>query len=603
MWTDLGNVDRTKDDNKIAFILKSVESGDDGGNLMFQNLDKEQKIAVIKMMHREEVKSGDYVIKQGDTNATTFYVVDSGSFSFHVDEQKIDYTGEVGACFGELALMYDAPRAASVVANQDSVVWVITRQAFRKAVREMHKSNSRRNMEFLRSVELLKSLLSAELALVDAALEEKTYKRGTTIFKQGDKGSRFYIIKKGVARWEKQSDSDDPEQGQLTQGQYFGELALIKNANRAATISASTDLVTLELARSDFVTLLGPLDEIMSGRAEKQYKKEVARKSIAARSELAMKLGNLDLKALKTLGFLGRGAFGFVTLLEAKGETYALKAVKKCQVVETGQQSHIISEKTIMSMMNSPFLVNLITTFKDQLRVYFLLDVCLGGELFTILRQRRYFDEPTAQFYAGCVVEGFDYMHSMDIIYRDLKPENLVMSNNGYLKITDFGFAKIVPEKTYTLCGTPYYLAPEIVTGQGHGKGVDWWTFGVLIYEMLASFPPFFDDDPIQTYRKIIKGRVKYPRYFSSEAKDLVGNLLKLKPTRRLGVIKGGAQNIRKHPWFKKFNWKALSQHKLTPPIEPKIKDCRDLSNFNRRNETDDDAKPIAPEDEFDHDF
>merc|ERR1712129_387092 len=127
-----------------------------------------------------------------------------------------------------------------------------------------------------------------------------------------------------------------------------------------------------------------------------------------------------------------------------------------------------------------------------------------GGELFTILRKMRSFDENTAKFYASCVEEAFDYMHERDIIYHDLKPENLVLTGNGYLKVTDFGFAKIVPNKTFTLCGTPDYLAPEIVTGQGHGKGVDWWTLGILIYEMLASFPPFFDDEPMMTYRKII---------------------------------------------------------------------------------------------------
>lgn len=338
---------------------------------------------------------------------------------------------------------------------------------------------------------------------------------------------------------------------------FFGELALLDGTKglRQATLVTKSRCTCLELSRREFETLLGPLGALMQDRAKEAYLCPEERSLNPTGVTLRECLRN-------THGVLGRGAFGFVTLVEAKGETYALKAVKKCQIVETGQQTHIISEKKIMSMMKNPFLVNLIATFKDKLRVYFLLDVCLGGELFTILRQRRYFDEPTAQFYAACVVEGFDYMHSMDIVYRDLKPENLVMANNGYLKI--------VPEKTYTLCGTPDYLAPEIVTGQGHGKGVDWWTFGVLIYEMLASFPPFFDDDPIQTYRKIIKGRIKYPRYFSSEAKDVVGNLLKLKPTRRLGVIKGGTENIRNHAWFKKFNWRAFKDLKLRAPIQPK---------------------------------
>eukprot|EP00494_Astrolonche_serrata_P027337 UN27600 len=179
-----------------------------------------------------------------------------------------------------------------------------------------------------------------------------------------------------------------------------------------------------------------------------------------------------------------------------------------------------------MEMMHHEFLVNLIATYKDRLRVYFLLDVCLGGELFTLLRKRRYFDEPVSQFYAACVVEAFDYMHSKSIIYRDLKPENLVLDSSGYLKVTDFGFAKKVEDKTFTLCGTPDYLAPEIVTGQGHGKGVDWWTLGILIYEMLASFPPFFHDEPIETYKKIIKCRIKFPRYFSGESKELIKGLL-----------------------------------------------------------------------------
>merc|ERR1719397_828631 len=245
------------------------------------------------------------------------------------------------------------------------------------------------------------------------------------------------------------------------------------------------------------------MKEIMDRKNNEEYKaRDKQRKSVANEEEVEAKEDGkiCGLKEFKTIGILGKGAFGLVSLVvdPYTKKSYALKAIKKQQIVELGQQSHIINEKNVMQKMHSKFLVNLRGTYKDNLRVYFLLDVCLGGELFTILRRRRYFNEGTSKFYAGCVVEAFDYMHSKNIIYRDLKPENLVLDSTGYLKVTDFGFAKVVKDKTFTLCGTPDYLAPEIVTGQGHGKGVDWWTLGILIYEMLASFPPFFDDEPIE---------------------------------------------------------------------------------------------------------
>merc|ERR1719499_2263384 len=310
--------------------------------------------------------------------------------------------------------------------------------------------------------------------------------------------------------------------------------------------------------------------------------------------------------SLKHVGVLGKGAFGYVTLVldPSTNQSYALKAIKKKQVIDLGQQAHIINEKKVMQMMNNFFLVNLRATYKDPRRVYFLLDACLGGELFTILRRRRYFDEPTSRFYTACVVEGFEYMHSRNIIYRDLKPENLVLDGSGYLKITDFGFAKVVEDRTFTLCGTPDYLAPEIVTGQGHGKGVDWWTLGILIYEMLASFPPFFDDEPIETYRKIIKCRIKFPRYFTQEAKDLIKNLLRSKPVKRLGVLKGGAALIRRHPWFSDFEWEALNAFKLEPPIIPEVKAPNDIGNFESVDEDDDEPLvAIRPSQDFDDEF
>eukprot|EP00488_Nonionellina_sp_1-RS-2012_P001554 TRINITY_DN24_c0_g1_i4.p1 TRINITY_DN24_c0_g1~~TRINITY_DN24_c0_g1_i4.p1 ORF type:complete len:704 (-),score=261.99 TRINITY_DN24_c0_g1_i4:168-1988(-) len=570
-------------EDTIKWLLKSVDD-----NILFSHLDTDQRLIVITEMYKKEIRHEEFLINQGD-EGNTFYVVETGEFEITVnDVGKVDSLCP-GRCVGELALLYNAPRAASVqcTTSEGGVVWCVDRGSFRKALMEVHTKTSSQNIETLKKCELLQPLLSSELHLVDQALEIRKFAKDEVIFTLGDEGDRFYIVKSGTVS----GVAKDGSKFTLGVGGFFGERALLTNEPRAATIKCVTKdgVECLTLSREDFTALLGPLDDIMERNLAEYEKPADLRKPIGHK---AGDTGICKLEDLTIIGILGRGAFGTVKLVtdSITNKSYALKAIRKNQVVELGQQSHILNEKKVMQMMDNPFLVNLKGTYKDEHRVYFLLEVCLGGELFTILRKMRSFDEPTARFYCSCVIEAFDYMHERDIIYRDLKPENLVLMSNGYLKVTDFGFAKIVPNKTFTLCGTPDYLAPEIVTGQGHGKGVDWWTLGILIYEMLASFPPFFDDEPMMTYRKIIQGKFKFPRYLSAQSKDLISKFLKPKATKRLGVIKGGAALIRQHPWFKDFNWSALKQQTLKPPIKNKVKSHKDLSNFDHFQEKNEDV-------------
>jgi len=562
-----------KTDEVTQWILTSIFS-----NLLFENLSIDQQKVIVKHMYKESIKAGTDLIVQGECGET-FYVIEEGKFDIVVEDVGKVESLSTGDCTGELALLYNAPRSATVSCTADGTVWVMERQTFRKALMDHNKAYTHQNIEFLKRVELLQPLLSHELALVDQALQEKEYKEGDVIFKQGDQGENFYILLKGECEGTKHEEEKIVETFALVPGDFFGEVALLNDAPRLATISAKKDTICLWLPRDHFRELLGPLEDIMR-RNEKEYEKPIdQRQLIGHETETEV---FCELEEFLTIGILGKGAFGTVTLVIDKNteNSYALKAIRKCQVVELGQQSHILNEKKVMGMLKSKFLVNLRTTYKDQWRVYFLLDVCLGGELFTILRKMRSFDEPSARFFAGCVIEAFDYMHSLNVIYRDLKPENLVLDGDGYLKVTDFGFAKVVVNKTFTLCGTPDYLAPEIVTGQGHGKGVDWWTLGVLIYEMIASFPPFFDDEPMMTYRKIISCKYKFPKYLSPESKDLISRLLKVRPTKRLGVIRGGAKLLRDHPWFTKFEWAKLVDGTMPVPIKPDVKAIDDISNF-----------------------
>ena len=204
------------------------------------------------------------------------------------------------------------------------------------------------------------------------------------------------------------------------------------------------------------------------------------------------------------------------------------------------------------------------------------------------------------RFYASQVVLMFEYLHSKNIIYRDLKPENILLDKSGYLKLTDFGFAKVCEGRTYTLCGTPEYLAPEILLNKGHGKPVDWWTFGVLLYEMLAGIDPFNDEDPMLIYQKILKGKLKFPSSFNSNAKSLVKHLLQQDLSKRYGNLKGGVNDIKNHRFFKNLDWNTVVTYKITAPYIPKVAGNGDVANFSNYDDSDMEAPAIKPaEDPF----
>ena len=302
---------------------------------------------------------------------------------------------------------------------------------------------------------------------------------------------------------------------------------------------------------------------------------------------------------------LGTGSFGRVRFATHVGtnQHFAIKMLRKSDVIRYHQVEHIKSEKQILHSLSQdqhPFIVNLAASFQDPCYLYMVIECVIGGEFFSHLRNAVKFDNDTAKFFAAHVVLVFEHLHSKDIIYRDLKPENLLLDKEGYLKITDFGFAKVVSFKTYTLCGTPEYIAPEVLLNKGHGKGVDWWTLGILLYEMLVGDPPFLDEDPMNIYKQILTGKVRFTRSYDKSAKSLTKKLLTSDLSKRYGCLKMGSSDIKMSKWFADLDFDALLEKKLDAPIIPELSSNSDTSNFEEYPENTEEALPPEFDDGID---
>ncbi|KAG0306660.1 camp-dependent protein kinase catalytic subunit [Dissophora globulifera] len=281
---------------------------------------------------------------------------------------------------------------------------------------------------------------------------------------------------------------------------------------------------------------------------------------------------------------IGTGSCGRVHLVQSvyNSRFYALKVLKKRQIVHSNQIEHVNEEKRILERIKHPFLVKTWGTFQDHSNLYIVMDYVVGGELFSVLRRMKRFSNSVTKFYACQVLLALDYLHGNDIIYRDLKPENILIDAQGNIKITDFGFAKHLPESetAWTFCGTPDYLAPEVITSKGYGKAADWWSFGIFIFEMLAGYPPFYDDDLFKMCHKIVEGEMRYPKYFDGLAKDLLKKLLVSDLTKRYGNLRDGCLDIKNHAWFEGVDWTMVLRREIAAPFVPDVKWDGDASCF-----------------------
>lgn len=598
----------SKSDADVTLIKKALQENVNLNTIA--NLDDVRMKAMCDVMWKEDVAEGTALIKQNDLQADYFYIVQQGSFAVSKAEgdgkegTSLEAaataqlgTIEAGGSFGELALLYFAPRAATITATKNSVVFVTARHQFKEILLKANEAEMKQNLNYVGRCEVFEAALKdSEKKELAKAMMEMTFTKDETIFEQGEVGTQFFLLVEGSVTVIKDGKEVASLMATAERAPYFGEKALENKEPRAATVKVtSASAKTLFVDKESFEVVLGSLTELV-----KRGKDGTAVVAKGRQTEMVIdskRFGNIKFKDLKKLGLLGCGGFGAVELVEEtkSGDVYALKALSKGFVVKSGMQSSVMSEKNVQLMCDSPFIVKLYETYNGPEHLYLLLELALGGELYATYNKRNMWgNEPCAKFYVAGTVLAFEHLHSRKIVFRDLKPENLLLTDKGRVKLTDMGLAKVIHGKTYTTCGTPDYFAPELIASKGHGNAVDWWTLGVLTFELMSGHPPFESATPMQIYAKVQKGinAVNFPKKCKGDVEVMVKGLCHANPTERLPMKKGGIQNVKSQKWFTGFDWAAMEGMTMKVPYAPTVKSKKDMKNFSANRE---DMPPQVP--------
>ena len=550
---------------------------------------------IVAAMAPVDVSVGADVINEGE-HGDLAYWLEEGELSVHVGDKEVD-TIVKDTVFGEVALVYDLPRTATIRAKGACKIWTLHRANFRHILRDNAISERKSKFGFLKTVKIFNSLSGREISRVADVIEYVSFEAEAAIITEGEDADAMYIIQDGQAvvsqALDQVPEGEDADADAaksllriLKPGDYFGERALLEDQKRSASVTAASKVSVLRIDKATFRDLLGGLREELIKRAPSDRRRTEKRPSVevgasVASIPLANYAGTSPLPAeLQPSKPLGSGGYGRVRLVRDKKtrRVYALKRVCKAHLLARNGAKRcewLSREKRLLDELEHPFIVSLHGTYGDDDAIYLLLGAAMGGDLYRLINKLNIVPEGIARFYISSLVLALAHIHAHEIVYRDLKPENVLLDSQGYVKLCDFGFAKKVTDRTYTRCGTPDYTTPEMLLNQGVNHASDWWSLGVVAFEMLVGSPPFTDPDgdDMKTYQNIVRGKTNtcYPPDASvtDEARTLINGLCTVKVAYRLGYLKGGANDVMAQPWFVGVDWDGLINLTKAPPWQP----------------------------------
>eukprot|EP00400_MALV-I_sp_L67-5_P001324 gene1324-370_t len=587
-----------------AQSLKDLFQGADGDNVkrifekktrqavlndatFYQKLLPEQQDSFLDTLTQETYDSGMTAFE------SKFVIVKAGKIFIAGEEQPLGPGSIYGA--SHLAKGSKIPPLASaedgtvvLTTDSDAVSAKFSEMGYAKSLSEVIRLNDiKRN---LNAIFLFKSLSETQVDRIARALEPRAYAKDEFIVQQGEDSLDFFLIQKGRVAIKK----GETLLRNLDVWDYFGERGLLMSEKRSADCQAVDVVTCLVLNKKIFLEIVGPFKNHLEKRMRLQD-------------------DNIKMEDLRTVKTVGRGTFGIVKKVVAKADPsriYALKCVTKSGVIRMKQEKSIKIEREVMFQCYHPCIVQSIKTFKDRDNIYFLTEFLGGGDLFFTIREIGMLSVLQSQFYSASLILAIGYLHERNIMYRDLKPENVLLDASGWVKLVDFGCCK-KHQRAYTLVGTPEYLAPEVILGKGYSCTVDWWSIGVMLYEFVAGPLPFGSesDDQLELFREILEHEITFMNYVTDQAaKDIILGLLKKDPDQRLGSGNKGQRDIMEHEYYtrksadateKPFDFDMLLMQNSTPPWVPKTvagegsASCS--SDSSSSDESDDDEEPLPP--------